>query len=159
MADVPEELLHQLYPCPDCAAETGGDGLRPGTEFSWVAAKAYRGGVRRAAYCKRHQALRSSQSRKKRLAAEPKDGAVWAAKRAADQDYRERNLEERRAQEREAARRYRQRHPERARLSVATWAARHPETRKRSQVAYRERRRLRGVRPVREKRRPAEGDG
>jgi hypothetical protein len=154
MPDVPEELLHQRYPCPDCAAETGGDGLRPGTEFSWVAAKGYKGGVRRVAYCKRHASRRASESRKKRLAAEPKDGQVWAAKRATDRALRERNLDERRAQERAAAQRYRQRHPERARLSVLAWAARHPETRKQSQDAYRERRKLRGVRPVRQKQRP-----
>ena len=149
---VPEELLQKEYACPDCAAETGGDGLRPGTEFAWVPAKNYRYNLRRNTYCKRHQSIRSSASRKKRLASEPKDGPVWQAKRAADLALKERHPDRRREQTRLAAARYRQNHPERARAAVRAWAERNPEQRKVSQDAYRQRHKLRGVRPVRRKR-------
>lgn len=151
MPDVPEEFLSQSYQCADCAAE--GLGPKPGAEFSWVSAPKYKGGVRRTPYCKAHQSKRASASRAKRLAEEPKDGPVWEAKREADRRYVERHRAEWRKKQAERSRRWRQRHPEQARLSVAAWAEKNRAKRKQSQDAFVQRRRLRGVRPIRGKRR------
>lgn len=158
MPEVPQELLDQLYVCSDCAAETGGDGLRPGSEFPWSKAPKYKHGLRRGAYCKRHQSLRSGAANAKRLANAPKDGEVWQKKRAAEKRYRERRGTGYLEIQRERMRAYRKRHPDRARASVAAWAEKNRAKRKESQDAYVARRRLRGVRPLRA-RRPEEGGG
>ena len=157
MPDVPQELLSQTYQCPDCAAE--GLGPKPGSEFSWAAAPKYKDGVRRVNYCKAHQSKRASASRAKRLAESPKDGPVWEAKRASDRRYVDRNRVEWRKQQAERSRRWRQRHPEQARMSVAAWAEKNRAKRKESQDAYIQRRRVRGVRPIRGKRGQGGSDG
>jgi hypothetical protein len=157
MPDAPEELLNQRYQCPDCAAE--GLGPKLGSEFSWPKAPKYRDGVRRNNYCKAHQSKRTSASRAKRLAESPKDGPVWEAKRATDRRYVDRNRDEWRKKQAERSRLWRQRHPEQARLSVAAWAEKNRAKRKESQNAFVQRRRLRGVRPIRGKRREEGGDG
>lgn len=157
MPDVPAELLSQTYQCPDCAAE--GLGPKPGSEFSWAAAPKYKDGVRRVNYCKVHQSKRASASRAKRLAESPKDGPVWAAKRAADRRYVDKNRDAWREKQVERSRRWRKLHPEASRAAVATWAEKNRAKRKASQDAFVQRRRLRGVRPIRGKRREEGGDG
>lgn len=132
--EVPEEQLRSLYQCADCALE--GLGPKPGSEYNWVKAARYKGGVRRLPYCKVHQSARNGAAQKKRMQRpEAKQKrrawfrANWtryrAANYAASRAYYQRKREERAAQYRE-------------------WVAANPEKRKASQDAWRQRQRLRG---------------
>lgn len=151
--EVPEELLAQEYPCKDCADERGGDdkGLNPGSAYTWVRAKAYKGGVRRTAYCKRHQSIRNGRAQKTRM----QQPEAKAKRRAWDRENWRRYVTARYA----AYRSYYRRNRERRLAYYAEWAAANPDKRKASQDAWRERRRLRG-RPVavRPRLRPGELD-
>lgn len=149
---VPEELLQQLYRCPDCAAEHGDDGMRPGSAFPWTKAARYRNGFRRGAYCKVHQSRRSSKARRKQLAEAPKDSPVWQAKRAADNVWNEKNRKKRREQWRAASKTWRKRHPEAARSAVANYAERRRQNEHEELDPIVTRRRERGTRPLRRKR-------
>lgn len=106
--------------CPDCGR------CVPATDFA-------------RDYCKAHQYARSASSRARSLATSE---AARAKKRAADKRYRERHKDERNA----ASRGWKQRNPLKVQAWYAAWVRRNPELRRRSQEAYRERRRLRAER-------------
>lgn len=144
--EVPDELLQQLYQCKDCAKE--GIGPLPGTEFNWVKAARYKNGVRRDAYCKRHQNIRKVAANKKAR----QDPEV--NQRLLDYYKGRREKDQPKARLRQA--RWRKKHPELAASHYYDWLERNRAKRKESQDAYRERRRVRGSQPVRRKRRPDE---
>lgn len=111
---VADELLAATYRCADCDAQ------RPADVFAWRKDPRVRWQVTRQAYCRTHQSARNSAAQKKRMA---------------DADARKAQTE------RAKARRPLDR-PMRAKWSRADYR-KHPEKRKASQDAWRERQKLR----------------
>lgn len=130
--EVPEELLSTMYQCPDCAREN--QGPKPGAEFNWVRASG-KHGVRRLTYCRPHQSARNGRAQKLRMQTEEAKAKRRAWNRANWTRYREMYYRV----NRNAYRKNRA-----ARLARnAAWAAANPEQRKKTQDAYRERKRAR----------------
>lgn len=134
--EVPDDLLRQSYVCKDCARETGGDGVQPGTAFNWARAPRYALGFRRQAYCRRHQSIRNGRAQKDRM----QQPEAREKRRAWDREnwsrYRARRYADNRAY-------YARKRDERAQ-AYREWVEANPEKRKASQDAWRARRRLRG---------------
>jgi hypothetical protein len=148
--------LEHFYQCPMCAAE--GIGPKRGDAFQWPKAKGYAKGYRRSNNCKAHESQRVAARQKQRLADAPKDSTVWEKKRQDTKSWRDAHRERHLAQSRAAAKRWRDKHPEQARASVAAWAEKNRAKRKESQDAWAARKRLRGVQPIRGKRREDGGE-
>ena len=134
--EVPDAVLNQSYRCADCAKETGGDGLQPGSEFNWARAPKYKLGFRKQSYCKRHQSLRNGAAQKKRL----QQPEAKEARRAWDREHWKRYQARRYADSRAWYARHREERAE----AYRAWVERNPGKRKASQDAWRARQRLRG---------------
>ncbi len=117
--------------CPDCAAERGDDGMRPLAEFYLVRAARYKNGVRISAFCKRHTKARNAAA----LKAAPEGSRLRESQRKAKREWAARNRE--RIKTNRA--RWRIANPTKVAAANDRWRRKHPEVRKKSQEAYRER--------------------
>lgn len=149
---VPPEQLAAEYQCPRCAAE--GIGPKPGSDYTWTTAARYKGGVRRAAWCKAHQSKASSAAQKQRLAAHgpgtPVRDKFRAGWRKSTATYRAVHPDRAKA----SAKKYRETYPDRVAAMKARWEEANPEKRRAIRDAYRAKQRLRGVPQVRQRERP-----
>jgi len=138
----PEGVPASWLYCPDCQAERPGSGWKPATAFhpSWKS------------FCAAHAAKRNYQRRLERLRAAPpaQRAALVQRQQAADRAHKARLRADPdgAARLRQAARKWRAKPATKRHVAeyYAAWAARYPERRKRSQDAWRERKKLRPAR-------------
>ena len=121
--------------CPDCARENGNDGMRPLDEFFQVRAARYAGGVRVSAYCKRHTRIRKAAT----LRNAPEGSKLRESQRKAKREWAARN----RVKIKENRTSWRIANPKKVAAANDRWRRKHPDVRKKSQDAYRERRKTR----------------
>ena len=118
--------------CPDCAAEHGDDGMRPIDEFYAVKAKAYAGGLRFSAFCKRHTKARNARALKEA----PEGSKLRETQRKVKREWAQRNRDKIKRNRTH----WRRANPHKVAAAYDRWRRKHPDVRRRSQEASRARR-------------------